>query len=127
MRSLADRFYALLALPDRALERALGRVIEAEHELPPSSRREATLTRLRAWLDLNPEDQRVIANAYERATAVLPATYADSREEAERAVILNACTFAEFRRLAALLSWLRQPQYAAPHDDSHPPLAVAVA
>jgi hypothetical protein len=127
VRSLTDRLYALLTLPDGGLEQALSRVIQTEHELAAPGRYEATLNRLRAWLELDPEDQRVVANAYERATAELPAAYADSREEAERAVILNACTFAEFRRLAELLSWLRQPQYAAPHDDSRPPLAVAAA
>jgi hypothetical protein len=127
VRSLTDRFYALLTLPDRALEQGLSRIIQTEHELAAPARYEAALSRLRAWLELDPEDQLVVASAYDRATAGFPADYADSREEAERAVILNACTFAEFRRLAELLSWLRQPQYVAPHDDSRPPLAVAVA
>ena len=125
--ALAGRFYALLTLPNDALERALGRVIQAEHELPEPARYEAALSRVRAWLALDPEDQRVVANAYEHAIAAFPAEYANRRQEAERAVIMNSLTFAQFRTLAGFLPWLQQPQYLAPGDDARPPAAMAVA
>src|SRR5437773_912549 len=65
--SLADRFYDLLTLPSDDLERTLSRFIRSEDELPDAVRYQAVLGRLRAWLELDNEDARVIAGAYERA------------------------------------------------------------
>jgi hypothetical protein len=106
--ALADRFYELLALPTDALDREIARLVEAEHPLPESLRYEATLARLRAWLALDPEEARIVAQSWDRAIAVLPTEYRARRVESERAVLLNALTCDEFRRLAALLQWLDQ-------------------
>ncbi len=104
--TLADRYYDLLALPTDDLDRETARMLQAEHELPAPIRYEATLARLWAWLALDPEDARIIAGSFERATAALPSEYRSRRIESERAVLMNALTYAEFRRLANLLPWL---------------------
>ena len=122
--SLAERFYSFLALPDGELERALAHFIRTEDELPAPARYEAALGRLRAWLELDREDARIIARAYDRALAALPSGFAERRLEAERAVIMNGMTFAEFRALADFLPWLRAPEYLVPDT---PELAVEEA
>lgn len=109
--TLAERFYSMLVLDSDTLERALVPFIQAEHELPEPARYEATLARLRAWLELDDEDARVIAGAYERAIAGFPTDYHGRRLEAERAVMMNALTFGEFRRLAGILPWLRSTEW----------------
>jgi hypothetical protein len=106
--TLADRFYDLLALPTDALDREMTRVLEAEHELPDPLRYEATLSRLRAWLALDSEDARILAASCDRAIATLPPEYRWRRIESERAVLMNALSYAEFRRLADFLPWLDQ-------------------
>ena len=81
--------------------------IRAEHELPEPARYEAILARLQAWLDLDSEDRLIVARAFEGALETLPREYLDRCREAERAVIMNALTFQDFRTLAASLPWLR--------------------
>ena len=127
--SLAERFYALLSLPDDRLEAALAEFVRAEDELPEPARYEATLARLRAWLELDREDAFVLARAYERATASFTADFAARRIEAERAVIMNGMSFDEFRALAGILPWLRRPEYLVPALDAceAPAAALAVA
>jgi hypothetical protein len=105
--SLADRFYDLLALSTRELDRSLEQFVAQEHELEEPARHIAVRDRLRAWLDLDDEDARIIAGAYERASAGFPPAYHARRVETERAVIMNAFTFDEFLRLASILPWLR--------------------
>src|SRR5690606_38855243 len=91
--SLAERFYHMLALPSDRLEASLRQMIQAEHELPDAARYPAVLERLRAWLDLDAEDARIIARAWDQAIATFPDAYASRGIEAERAVILNGLSF----------------------------------
>lgn len=104
--TLADHFYDLLSLPTEALDREISRLIEAEHQLPDPARYEATRARLRAWLALDPEAARIVARSWDRRVSTLPAEYHARRVESERAVLMNALTYDDFRRLAGLLPWL---------------------
>jgi hypothetical protein len=110
--SLADRFYDLLALSTRDLDRALERFVAGEQELAEPERYEAVRDRLCAWLDLDDEDARILAAAFERASAAFPTEYRARRVEAERAVIMNALSFQDFVRLSSILPWLRDEPVA---------------
>ena len=105
--ALAERFYHLLDRSDLEIERALRDFVQVEDELPEARRYEAALARLRAWLQLDAEDARIIAGAYERAVQSFPEQFEQRRIDAERAAVLNGMTFAEFCELAPLLPWLR--------------------
>jgi hypothetical protein len=125
--SLAGKFYSLLALPDDRLERELVKFIRAEQELPEAARYEATLERIHAWLDLDWEDRLIVARAFERALDTLPQEYRDRTREAERAVIMNALTFKQFRKLAVALPWLRDPNLDEILGVAHDGAETAVA
>jgi len=121
--SLADSFFSYLALPDPQLEAKLRSMIRLEDELPEPDRYEATLARLRAWLELSDEDARIIARGWARALATLPADYGQRAAQAERAVIFNGLTFAEFRRLSDLLPSLATDWL--PEEVEEPAIATA--
>lgn len=121
--SLAARYHSLLALPDNRLERALTSFIQAEHELPEPARYDATLARLQAWLQLDAEERLIVARAFERALASMPREYVHRCREAERAVMMNALTFQQFRTLAESLPWLRDAELVEFADAS--PLVAA--
>jgi hypothetical protein len=112
--SLADQFYDLLALSTRHLDRALERFVADEHDLPDAARHKAIRDRLGAWLELDDEDARILAAAFERATNAFPPEYRTQRIETERAVIMNALTFDDFLRLVSILPWLRDESEVEP-------------
>ena len=122
--SLADRYFSYLNRSDQQLQTELCAVIEAEHALPEPRRYAATLDRLRAWLELSPEDARVIARAHAAALATYPEEYALEAQEAERDVILNAMTFEEFQRLAGFIPWLRSGDWHLADDSLAAPYAA---
>jgi len=103
---LRNRYHDLLVLSPAALAERAREELLAEGLLPDDRRREAVYRRLCAWLDLDSEDARIIANAYERAGATLPETLVRRRMEHERDAMVNGLTFDEFRRLAEILPWL---------------------
>ncbi len=121
--SLVERFYAYLALTDGQLETEMRMHIRAEHDLPEPVRYEAVLERLRAWLELSPEDARILARAYADALRTFPDAYGAEIQRAERAVLLNAMTFQELRVLATVLPWLCDGSWTI-GDEKH---AVALA
>jgi hypothetical protein len=81
--------------------------LAAEVRLPEEQRREAVYRRFCAWLDLEDEEARILARAFDRGAAGLSADLDNRRIEAERDAILNGFGFADFRRLAGLVPWLR--------------------
>jgi len=117
---LRNRYHDLLALAPATLAERARRELLAEGLLPHDQRREAVYRRLCAWLDLDSEDARIIANAYDRAGATLPETLARRRMEDERDAMVNGLTFDEFRRLADILPWLDS-------DDGLALMAAAIA
>jgi hypothetical protein len=104
--SLADHYFSYLSRSDEQLQTELCALIEDEHALPEPRRYEATLGRLRAWLELSAEDARIVARSYAAALSTYPEEYALETQAAERDVILNAMTFEEFKQLAEVIPWL---------------------
>ena len=111
--TLADQLHELLALPEAALEHAMVERIRREDALDEEARHRATAERLHAWLVLDREEARIIARAFERASARLDEQVRARRIDTERAVILNGMRLREFRALVELIDWLRYP----PFDD----------
>jgi hypothetical protein len=109
--TLADQLHELLALPAGALEHAMAARILRENDLEEDARHRATHERLCAWLELDPEDARIIARAFEQAISRLDSAVRERRVETERAVILNGMSVRQFRYLAPLIDWLRRPPF----------------
>jgi hypothetical protein len=126
----AEWFEDALVLPDDRLVDALRRHIQAEYDLPADERRRAVAGRLRAWLRLGERAHRLVA-CYEKASAALPFHVERARLEAERDAVMNGLSYAEFRRLAEVVPWLRtwdgsfESEYAGPATDRT--LATAAA
>jgi hypothetical protein len=119
--TLADQLHDLLALPEAALEHAMAERIRREDEMDEDARHRSTAERLHAWLELDPEEARIIARVFERASARLDSQVQARRIETERAVILNGMRFGEFRALAPLIGWLRYPPFDSdPGASLHP-------
>jgi len=106
--SLADRYYDLLRLDTSALDAEQHQLLLDELELPDAVRYPATLARLRAWLELDGDDVRVLAASWERAAAYLSHDQRMRLREAERSVLMNSLTFDEFRALVAVLPWVEE-------------------
>ena len=110
---LAKSYVGLIDLPDGQLQRRLVELIEAEDRLPERERHAAARDRLLAWLELGADQRHLIARAFERALATLPADFAARRREAERAAILNGMRFEEFGELASFVPWISEEASAA--------------
>jgi len=82
----------------------------AEIRLPDEQRREVVYRRLSAWLDIDGEDARILARAYDRAATDLPEELQRCRLEAEQDAIFNGLSFTDFQRLARLVPWLHAEQ-----------------
>jgi hypothetical protein len=104
-RSLADDYYELLALNPDELCRELREIAEAEYALSEQMRYPAVRARLAAWLELSREERRILAKAFERATATMPEGYRTIRREVERAAVMNGMSFDQFRELTLVLDW----------------------
>ena len=105
---LAESYHCLLGLPDGPLQRRLIELIEAEDRLAERERYRAARDRLLAWLKLGADERHLIARAFERALANLPADFAARRREAERAAIFNGMRFEEFLELASFVPWMSE-------------------
>ena len=104
-RTLADEYFELLGLPGEALERELATIARHECELPEPMRYEAARTRLRAWLELDREERRIIGRSFTRAVEQLSHAERAALAEAERGAVTNGMSFREFRELAPALAW----------------------
>jgi hypothetical protein len=105
--SPSDRYLDMLELNKADLRRRALAELRAECLMSSDARREAARRRLTAWLELDPEEARVLARAYDEASAALDRESARSRLEAERDAILHGLRFDQFTRLVDLVPWLR--------------------
>ncbi len=102
-----DRYAEMLLLREADLRRQATQELRREASLSTDARREAAHRRLLAWLELDPEEARVLARAYDEAAAALDREAAQARYEAERDAILHGLRFEQFTRLVDLVPWLR--------------------
>jgi hypothetical protein len=107
-RTEADRYYDLLWLDPVTLERELLAEIQEEHEQPERQRTLTALSRLSAWLELDSEHARILADAWDRVLCSLSDGIRRRALETERAAVLNGMSFDDFRRLAVIIPWARQ-------------------
>lgn len=106
-RAATRHYEAMLALRTEELRDRAARELAAEARLPETERRRAAHRRLSAWLELDAEDARILARAYDEASAALDREAARARFEAERDAILHGLRFDQFTRLVEFVPWLR--------------------
>ena len=104
---LAGAFYDALALPPTQLRRAMRSLARRAGAAEIDTRHQLTLTRLRALLQFDPEEARVLARAFDDAYLDLPPHWRESAREAELGAMINALTPREFHQLTRILPWLR--------------------
>jgi hypothetical protein len=102
-----EAFSAMLALRPEDLRREALQELRREAGMSVDARRSAAHRRLTAWLELDPEDARILARAFDEASAVLDRESARARYEAERDAIFHGLRFDQFTRLVELVPWLR--------------------
>lgn len=102
-----EAFSAMLALRSDDLRREALQELRREAGMSVDARRSAAHRRLTAWLELDPEDARILARAFDEASAVLDREAARARYEAERDAIFHGLRFDQFTRLVELVPWLR--------------------
>ena len=106
VQELRDHYDDLLALAPYALKRQASEELLAEATLSDDARREVTYRRLCAWLDLDREDARIIARAFDDASREQSPAFRDRLYWAERDAILSGLTFLEFLDLSGVVPWL---------------------
>jgi len=104
---LAAACYGALALPPIALRRAMRSLARRAGAADPDARHEQTLMRLRALLQFDDEQARVLARAFDDAYLDLPDHWREQAREAEFGAMLNGLSPREFQRLTRILPWLR--------------------
>lgn len=102
-----ERYEEFLALPTDELRERAAEEIRAELGLSEDRQREAIHTRLAAWLEMDPEDARILARVWDDAAFELPADDTRRRFEAECDAILHGFRFEDFTRLADLMPWVQ--------------------
>lgn len=107
LRAARQHYEDLLALPTGQLRVRAQEELLRENALPEGARRAAAHQRLAAWLDLDPEDARILARVYDEASAALDPEIARGRYEAECDAILHGFRFNQFTRLADFVPWLK--------------------
>ena len=100
------RYEEYLALPTAVLRQRAAEEIRGELALPTDRQREAIHTRLSAWLEMDPEDARIIARVWDEGAAQLPTDEARRRFEAECDAMLHGFAFDDFTRLARFMPWI---------------------
>jgi hypothetical protein len=79
LRTMVAKFKELAVLEEDARQEALLPLMRAEYALDDDSLRAITLTRLRTWLALAPDEARTVANSYDVAMRRMPGTAAMRR------------------------------------------------
>ncbi len=69
-------FQAIAALPEEEQRTQLRAIANAEYALPDDKLRTLTISRLRAWLQMDPEEARTVANTYDRVVSSMPLSIA---------------------------------------------------
>ncbi|MCK9494512.1 MAG: hypothetical protein M0R75_03315 [Dehalococcoidia bacterium] len=100
-----ERYEELLALPVADLRVRAAEAIRDELALDDDRLREAVRTRLATWVELDPEDARILARAWDQAAGALSPGEARRRIEAEANAMLHGFNFEDFTRLARLAPW----------------------
>ncbi|MBI2856332.1 MAG: hypothetical protein HYX93_05745 [Chloroflexi bacterium] len=62
---ILERYRELAALPEEALRSQMEALVPQEYELPDNKLRAFTISRLRSWLALEPEEAKKIATVYD--------------------------------------------------------------
>ena len=104
---LGGAFYEALALPPIELRRAMRALARLEGSSTPDRLHERALLRLRALLQLDAEQARVIARAFDDAFLDLPEGWREQNREAELGAILNGLDGRSFGALAGIMPSLR--------------------
>ena len=110
--ALASALYDATALPPIELRRVLRGLARREGGATTALAHEMASRRLRALLNLDDEEARVIARAFEDAFVDLPIGWRERNREIEFAVIKNALHLREFGQLVRVLPWLRETESA---------------
>jgi hypothetical protein len=110
---LATAFYEALALSPVELRRAMRALARREGGAQRERRHSLTLMRLRALLQQEPGEARVLARAFDDAFLDLPSGWREAARELELAVIMNGLHGREFRALTHVLPWLRDGSASA--------------
>lgn len=100
------RYEEYLALPTAMLRQRAAEEIRGELALPSDRQREAIHTRLSAWLEMDPEDARIIARVWDEAASELLSDEARRRFEAECDAMLHGFAFEDFTQLARIMPWV---------------------
>ena len=104
---LGAAFYEALALPPIELRQAMRALARLEGGATPDRLHERALLRLRALLQLDAEQARVIARAFDDAFLDLPEGWRERNREAELGAILNGLDGRSFSALAGIVPSLR--------------------
>ncbi len=70
------RFQAIAAMPEEERQTLLQAIAEVEYALPDEKLRALTVSRLRAWLQMELEQARTVANTYDKVVNSLPLSIA---------------------------------------------------
>ena len=103
---LAATLYDATALPPIELRRVMRAMARREGAASRELAHELVVRRLRALLQLNLEDARVAARAFDDAHIDLPEEWRERNREIEFDVIKNALHVREFIALTHVLPWL---------------------
>jgi hypothetical protein len=114
-KHLSHFYSGLMRAPTSLARYEVKSLVEAEVRAEPQERRRLVLTRLRAWLALDPETAKEIAVLHEEALAKLPDEARVLIVETERDAALHALTYDEFVRLKQALP--RFETWALPKED----------
>ena len=122
------RFYrSLLEMTHEERDYQVLEVLVRELRGNEAERRWAIWRRFLAWSSLSIEEGAALATAYEHAASRLSPDDQRALDEAEREVVLNGLSYAQFGRLAEFLPWLRAwhlPE--APARPAHASLPAAL-
>ena len=122
---LAAAFYEALALPPVELRRTLRSLARREGGASRDVRHSLTLMRLRALLQHEPGEARVLARAFEDAFLDLPSGWREASRVVELAVVMNGLHVREFTALTDVLPWLRDESAGSWLLDHLPDVDVA--
>mgnify|MGYP006865130010 CR=1 FL=1 len=70
--AMVQRYQELATLPDEELDAQMREMASSEYDLPDQELRDFTVSRLRAWLDLEIDTARKMADSYNRVMETLP-------------------------------------------------------
>jgi hypothetical protein len=126
---LSSRFKSLAQLAHPELTREVHRLVAIELDLPEDARRRRIIRRFQAWLELKGNDLARVADVFHQAVTTLSTDDQELIEDAERNALLDGLSYADFRRLADSISYIRQwwPELQAQEVSATKPSSLAMA